>query len=85
MEKKKVALLLPWLKMGGTNKIAINFISELIEYCDVTLILSQNIGELLPDVPKEIHIIIDNMQDFKKIFFNDLRHFDIIHIIKDMS
>lgn len=85
MEKKKVALLLPWLKMGGTNKIAINFISELIEYCDVTLILSQNIGELLPDVPKEVHIIIDNMQDFKKIFFNDFRHFDIIHIIKDMG
>lgn len=85
MEKKKVALLLPWLKMGGTNKIAINFISELIEYCDVTLILSQNIGELLPDVPKEVHIIIDNMQDFKKIFFNDLRHFNIIHIIKDMG
>ncbi len=85
MEKKKVALLLPWLKMGGTNKIAINFMLELIEYFDVTLILSQNIGELLSDVPKEVHILIDNIQDFKKMFFNDLSNFDIIHIIKDMS
>jgi hypothetical protein len=46
-EKKKVAFLLPWLKMGGTNKIALHFMKELSQYCDVTLILSQNTGELL--------------------------------------
>ena len=84
MKKKKVAILLPWLKMGGTNKIAINFMSDLIEYCDVTLILSQNVGELLPDIPKEVHLIIDNMQTFKNIFANDIKHFDIIHVIKDV-
>lgn len=84
MKKKKVAILLPWLKMGGTNKIAINFMSDLIEYCDVTLILSQNVGELLPDIPKEVHLIIDNMQTFKNILVNDIKHFDIIHVIKDV-
>ena len=42
MKKKKVALLLPWLKMGGTNMVALRFMKELAEYCDVTLVLSQN-------------------------------------------
>ena len=46
-EKKKVAILLPWLKMGGTNKIALHFMKELSQYCDVTLILSEHTGELL--------------------------------------
>ena len=39
--RKKVAILLPWLKMGGTNKIAIHFMRDLAQYCDVTLILTQ--------------------------------------------
>ena len=49
--RKKVAVLLPWLKMGGTNKVALRFIKQLIAYCDVTLILSQNKGELFDEVP----------------------------------
>ena len=30
MERKKIAILLPWLKMGGTNKVAIRFMEELV-------------------------------------------------------
>lgn len=84
MEKKKVAILLPWLKMGGTNKIALNFIRELSEYCDVTLVLSEKSGELLSDLPSDVHLIIDEMADFKKMFVNDTKHFRFGKIIKDV-
>ena len=73
-QRKKVAILLPWLKMGGTNKIALHFMRELSQYCDVTLILSQHTGELLAELPENIHLIIDTMQDFRDIFKEDLRH-----------
>ena len=51
-KKKKVAILLPWLKMGGTNKIALHFMKELSQYCDVTLILSEHTGELISQLPE---------------------------------
>lgn len=81
--KKKVAILLPWLKMGGTNKIALNFMKELSQYCDVTLVLSENSGELLPELPEGIQVIIDDMKSFKEIFFDDIRKFRVVSIIKD--
>ena len=67
-EKKKVAILLPWLKMGGTNKIALHFMRELSQYCDVTLILSHNTGELLSQLPENINLVVDTMRPFKEIF-----------------
>lgn len=83
MEKKKVAILLPWLKMGGTNKIALNFIRELSEYCEVTLVLSEKSGELLGDLPSSVRLIIDEMEDFKKMFIDDIKHFRFRKIVKD--
>ena len=71
MEKKKVAILLPWLKMGGTNKVALRFIRELVKYCDVTLILSQDTGELKSEVPENVNIIIDRMLGYK-IFWKEV-------------
>ena len=82
--KKKVAVLLPWLKMGGTNKIALNFMKELSQYCNVTLILSENIGELFPELSPEIHLVIDEMKDFKEIFSNDIKRLNIANIIRDV-
>ena len=84
MEKKKVAILLPWLKMGGTNKIALHFMRELSQYCDVTLILSENTGELLEQLPPNIHLIVDEMCDFKDIFKEDLRKFNVAKLIHDV-
>lgn len=83
MKKKKVAILLPWLKMGGTNKIALNFIRELSEYCEVTLVLSEKSGELLSDLPSDVHLIIDKMADFKEMFFEDIKHFRIGLVARD--
>ncbi len=83
MEKKKVAVLLPWLKMGRTNKIALNFMEELSSYCDVPLILSEHTGELLDEVPEKITLVIDEMKPFKKMFYSDLKKFRIFSIIRD--
>ena len=82
-EKKKVAILLPWLKMGGTNKIALHFMKELSQYCEVTLILSQNTGELLEQLPENIHLVIDEMRPFKDIFREDLRKLRVAKLVRD--
>ena len=84
MQKKKVAILLPWLKMGGTNKIALNFMKELSQYCDVTLVLSEKSGELLTDIPSEIHLVIDGMRDFKELFYEDIKKVRLISVLKDL-
>ena len=84
MEKKKVAILLPWLKMGGTNKVALRFIKQLIEFCDVTLVLSHETGELIDEVPSDVNIMIDEMRDFKDIFKEDILRVRIAYMIKDL-
>ncbi len=84
MGKKKVAFLLPWLKMGGTNKIALNLIRELSEYCDVTLILSQNSGELLSEIPDGIRVIIDEMDSFRRIVKGDISHLRLGFLCRDV-
>ena len=82
--KKKIAILLPWLKMGGTNKIALHFMKDLSQYCDVTLILSEHTGELLSQLPDNIHVIVDKMRPFKDIFVEDLRKLRIVKLIQDV-
>ena len=83
MERKKVAILLPWLKMGGTNKVALRFIRQLSEYCDVTLILSQETGELFDEVPKNVKVLIDHMRSFQDLFRDDLKHFSVRFLWRD--
>lgn len=84
MEKKKVAILLPWLKMGGTNKIALNFMKELSRFCDVTLILNEHTGELLPQLPDDIHLVVDRMRPFREIFMEDLRRLRMVRLVRDV-
>ena len=85
MERKKIAILLPWLKMGGTNKVAIRFMEELVQFCDVTLILSQNVGELLGEVPRGVQIITDEIIPFRKMFIKDVKSFRIGYVIRDLN
>ena len=82
-ERKKVAILLPWLKMGGTNKIALHFMRELSRYCDVTLILSRHTGELLEQLPDNVAVIVDAMRGFKDVFKEDLRKLRFGFLVKD--
>lgn len=82
-EKKKIAILLPWLKMGGTNKIALHFMKELAQYCDVTLILSHHTGELLEQLPENIHLIVDRMADFRSMVNEDCKHLRLRALVRD--
>lgn len=82
-QRKKVAILLPWLKMGGTNKIALHFMRELSRYCDVTLILSQHTGELLSELPENIRLVIDDMRPFRDIFREDVRRLRLGKLWRD--
>ena len=83
MKKKKIAILLPWLKMGSTNKVALRFIKQLIEFCDVTLVLSHDTGELMDEVPSDVHIVIDDLKSFKEIFKEDFIRARFVYVIKD--
>lgn len=85
MKRKKIAILLPWLKMGGTNKVAVRFMNELVQYFDVTLILSQNTGELLDEIPQKVNVIIDEMKSFRELLMKDLKSFRLGYIIKDFT
>lgn len=83
MKRKKVAVLLPWLKMGGTNKIALNFMKELSQYCDVTLILSENSGELFQEMPESLELVFDEMDEFRDIVYKDLKSLKLFFFLKD--
>lgn len=85
MTRKKVAILLPWLKIGGTNKVALRFIRELQQYCDVTLILSQETGELFDEIPEGVRVLIDRMQTFRSMLTDDLRKFRLLFLAKDFT
>ena len=84
MNRKKVAILLPWLKMGGTNKVALRFAKELSQYCDVTLVMSQKTGELLPEVPDGVHVLIDELRRFREIFAEDIKNLSMDFLLKDI-
>lgn len=81
--KKKIALLLPWLKMGGTNKVALRFTRQLQKHFDVTIILSNNAGELLDEIPNGIKLIIDHKDKFRDIVSADIHKFNILKLIDD--
>lgn len=82
--QKKIAILLPWLKMGGTNMVALRFARELSARYDVTLILSQHSGELLGQRPEHIHLFIDKMRSFQELVREDLKHLRLRRLLQDV-
>lgn len=80
---KRLALLLPAMRMGGAEKIALNFVEDLIKHYEVTLVLNKVEGELLSLVPKEVCIIEDRLLGFHEILKEDLKHFRIFKLYQD--
>lgn len=81
---KKLALLLPAMRMGGAEKIALNFLDDLTKHYDVTLVLNKIEGELLSKVQTGVTICEDRLSAFNEIFKADLKRLHIINIIKDI-
>ena len=82
---KSVALMLPGMRMGGAEKICINFLSSLITKYKVTLILSKKEGELLSFVPECVDIVEDSLFDFRTVFVNDLKKLRVLYLLKDIK
>lgn len=80
---KHIALILPAMRMGGAEKISLNFLDYLTKYYKVTLILNKLEGELLTAVPSEVEIIEDSLLDIKTIIKSDLKRFKLFSLIKD--
>ena len=81
----KLLLMLPAMRMGGAEKIALNFIPHLAEHFDLTVALNKLEGELLSDIPEGVRVIEDRLMSFSKIFKSDLKHLRVAKIFKDIA
>lgn len=81
---KHIALLLPGMRMGGAEKICLNFLDYLVKEYKVTMILSKKEGELLPFVPACVEIIEDKLLDFNEIVRIDIRKLKLGYLVKDL-
>lgn len=81
---KTLALLLPAMRMGGAEKIALNFLPALCAHYKVTVVLSKKEGELLSKLPPDIEVVEDRLLEFREIFRADLKGFKIAKIFKDL-
>lgn len=80
---KKLALLLPAMRIGGAEKIALNFLDDLVKHYDVTLILNKKEGDLLPLVPECVKVCEDRLLTFGEILKDDIKRFRLIALLKD--
>ncbi len=82
---KHIAILLPAMRVGGAEKICLNFLDYIVRDYKVTMILSKKEGDLLSQVPDEIEIIEDRLLTFKEVVRNDLKKLNIKNLIKDFE
>lgn len=80
---KHIAILLPAMRMGGAEKICLNFLDYIAKDYRVTMILSKKEGELLSQVPAGIEIIEDRLLTFKEVVRSDLKKLNIKKLLKD--
>lgn len=81
---KKIAILLPAMRMGGAEKAFLNCLDYLIKDYEINLILNKKEGDLLEFLPENIKIIEDELLNFTDIFYSDLKNKKIINIVKDI-
>lgn len=84
-KESKVVVLLPAMRMGGAEKIALGFLKRLSEHYDVTLALNKLEGELLQSVPANVQIVEDRLWSFREILLYDLKHCKFFYLLKDLQ
>lgn len=83
MEKqKKIAIILDEMSIGGIPKASITFMNQLLEYYDVTIILSNNQGELTNCIPEKVHIKIKPYNGSLFLFKRFLEHRQFLKLLK---
>ncbi len=80
---KKIGVLLPAMRMGGAEKIFLNFLDDLRKYYEVTVILNKIEGELLPELPDNVSIVELEVLDFKSLVKYNLKKFRIYNLLFD--
>lgn len=80
---RHIALLLPAMRMGGAEKICLNFLNYLIKEYKVTMILSISEGDLLSLVPEGVDVVEDRLLDFTEIVKSDIRNLCLKYLWKD--
>lgn len=81
---ERLAILLPAMRMGGAEKIAINFIKELTNHFEVTVILNKKEGALLDFLPKDITVVEDPLYSFQNIVRKDLKRANLFRLFQDL-
>ena len=71
------------MRMGGAEKIALNFIPILQKYYEVTVVLNKKEGELLNCIPDGVEVAEDRLLAFGEVVKSDLKHFRIGKLLRD--
>lgn len=72
------------MRMGGAEKICLNFLEYLKKEYEVTMVLSKKEGDLLSQIPDDIKIIEDKILNFKEIVKQDIKRIRLNYLWKDM-
>ncbi len=80
---KSLALILPAMRMGGAEKIALNFIPLLEEHFDVTIVLGKLEGELLDQISEDSEVIEDRLLSFGEVLKTDLKKLRLAKLFRD--
>ena len=65
---KKVAIVLDSMSIGGIPKACAAFVRQLVEYCDVTMIMRRDDGELMDLLPGKAHVKVVPHGSFRTVF-----------------
>ena len=81
---KRIGVLLPAMRMGGAEKIFINFLDDLRKYYEVTVILNKLEGELLQEIPDDVSVIELKVLDFKSLVKHNIMKLKISSVLFDL-
>ncbi len=81
---KKVAFMLPAMRMGGAEKIFLNLLKDIPKAYDITVVLNRIEGELLEQLPENVSIYEDRLLDFKEIIKRDVKKLSLRFVLKDI-